>query len=156
MKTKIGYGLILIGLLGLITLGFGFAQSPPKIPPKPTKVFEVNFKYFVHGVALDTTLEKWVVKHTGAIDKTISLTTQALNIQDDGDVSVNLPVSNLKRIGANDWFWYVEERHRKTEIWHWNSQDKLLRRGFRTNLGNFHQIRYYPKARSIPLNSKFK
>lgn len=155
MKTKIGYGLILIGLLGLITLGFGFAQSPPKIPPKPTKVFEEKFKFFVHGVAVDSTLENWEVRHTGSIDKTIILTTQNLSIRDDGDVSVQMPVSNLKRIG-NDWFWYVEERHRKTEIWHWNSQDKLLRRGFRTNLGNFHPIRYYPKARSIPLNSKFK
>lgn len=154
MKTKIGYGLILIALLSLITLGFGFAQSPPPSPPKPTKVFEVNFKYFVHGVAVDTTLEKWVVKHTGAIDKTISLTAQTLSITDDGDVQVNLPVSNLKRIG-NDWLWYVEERNRRLEIWHWNPQDKLLRRGFRTNYGNFHQIRYYPKARSIPLNSKF-
>lgn len=143
-----------IGLLALLFSSVLLSSTYSQSPPKPTKVFEANFKYFVHGVALDSTLEKWVVKHTGAIDKTITLTTQALNIQDDGDVSVNLPVSNLKRIG-NDWLWYVEERNRRVEIWHWNSQDKLLRRGFRTNYGNFHQIRYYPKARSIPLNSKF-
>ncbi|MFN8347418.1 MAG: hypothetical protein U0X91_20615 [Spirosomataceae bacterium] len=151
MKTKIGYGLILIGLLGLITLGCGFAQSPS--PPKKAPILKEHFSYFVHAVAVDSMLKNWEVLHTGEMSKTITLVGQSLTVKDDGDSQITYQIADLKKM-KNGYLWVVMERQKRTEIWSYSFKGNMIKRGFKTNLGTYHQIRYYPKEKVIPLHSK--
>ncbi|AEI46809.1 hypothetical protein [Runella slithyformis] len=135
------------------------SQTPPSKESRldETELLKYKSTFCLASVAVDTTLEVFVLTHTADIDKVFTLTTKNLSVKSDGDISYTYPVKAFNRAFKPDIVFLVGEGTGRS-VWRYCRKTDKLSTLMRTSQGRILQVHYLRKRpKSLPkLHSVFR
>lgn len=131
-----------------ILAGFAIAllllEAPAQSQIHPKEVLKYESTFCLASVAVDTTLEVFVLTHTADIDKVFTLTNKNLSVKSDGDISHTYPVKAFNTAFKPDIVFLVGEGTGRS-IWRYCRKMDTLSTLMRTSQGRILQIQYLKK-----------
>lgn len=115
-----------------------------------TEVLKYESTFCMASVAVDTTLEVFMLTHTAEIDKVFTLTTKSLSVKSDGDIAHTYPIKAFNRDFKPDIVFLVGEGAGRS-VWRYCRKTDKLSTLMRTSQGRILQVQYLKKRpKSLP------
>ncbi|NBB22544.1 hypothetical protein GVN20_24535 [Runella sp. CRIBMP] len=152
---------ILAGFAIALLLSAPLAQSQtPSLEENQTtekELLKYESTFCIASVAVDTTLEVFMLTHTAHIDKVFTLTAKSLSVKSDGDIAHIYPVKAINRDFKPDIVFLIGEGAGRS-VWRYCRKTDKLSTLMRTSQGRILQVQYLKKRpKSLPkLRSVFR